>query len=226
MKTKPVLDTYKLFLLSLPLIGIGSFIFFYFMAAKYYPGGSWILPDKNGFSFWHNYLCDLLDINAINGEPNKGRTYAITALCLLCLGIFFLWSLLPKLFKTKNNIQKIMSASGYLSLLTILFLALGNHDVIVRIAGVFGVVAFIACCVELNRTNHKKLFLLGLVCIITFLSNYYIYETGIYIKALPVVQKFTFALFISWFIGLDMALYRVVRQSYYIENQNQNQVSR
>ena len=219
MKTKPVLDSYELFLLSLPLIGIGSFIFFYFMAAKHYPGGSWIVTDTNGFSFWHNYLCDLLDINAINGEPNKGQTYAITALCLLCAGIFFLWSLLPKLFKTKNNIQKIMSTSGYLSLLSILFLAIGNHDVIVRIAGVFGVVAFIACCVELYKTNYKKLFLLGVVCIITFLSNYYIYETGICIKALPVIQKFTFALFISWFIGLDMALYRAARQPFYIENQ-------
>ena len=112
-----------------------------------------------------------------------------------------------------------MSTSGYLSLLSILFLAIGNHDVIVRIAGVFGVVGFIGCCVELYKTNYKKLFLLGVVCIITFLSNYYIYETGICIKALPVIQKFTFALFISWFIGLDMALYRAARQPFYIENQ-------
>ena len=219
MKTKPVLDSYGLFLLSFPLIGIVSFIFFYFMAAKHYPGGSWIVPDTDGFSFWHNYLCDLLDINAINGEPNQGRTYAITALCLLCAGIFFLWSLLPKLFKTKNNTQKIMSASGYLSLLSIVFLALVNHDVIVRIAGLFGVVAFITCCVELYKTDYKKLFLLGLVCIITFLSNYYIYETGIFLKTLPVLQKFTFTLFISWFIGLDIALYRIIRQSIYIKNQ-------
>jgi hypothetical protein len=124
-----------------------------------------------------------------------------------------------EIIQNKKNIQKIMSASGYISLLTILFLAIGNHDVIVRIAGVFGVVAFIACCVELYKTNYKKLFLLGVVCIITFLSNYYIYETGICIKALPAIQKFTFALFISWFIGLDMALYRIGRQSFYIENQ-------
>ena len=224
MKTKAVLDSYELFLLSLPLIGIGSFILFYFMAAKHYPGGSWIVSDTDGFSFWHNYLCDLLDINAINGEPNKGRTYAITALCLLCAGIFFLWSLLPKLFKTKNNIQKIMSTSGYLSLLTIPLLAIGNHDVIIRIAGTFGVVTFIACCVELYKTNYKKLFLLGVVCIITFLSNYYIYETGICIKALPVIQKFTFTLFISWFIGLDMALYRKVSQSFYIEKQKSKEL--
>lgn len=48
-----------------------------------------------------------------------------------------------------------MGASGYLSLLTILFLALVNHDVILHIAGLFGIVAFITCCVELYKTNYK-----------------------------------------------------------------------
>ena len=60
------------------------------MAAKQYPGGSWIVSDTDGFSFWHNSLCYLLDINAINGKPNNGRTFALTALCQLCAGIFFM----------------------------------------------------------------------------------------------------------------------------------------
>tara|TARA_R110001592_G_scaffold366_10_gene2153 strand:+ start:34791 stop:35441 length:651 start_codon:yes stop_codon:yes gene_type:complete len=214
-----MLDSNELFLLSLPIFGIGSFVVFYCIAAIHYPGGSWIEPNTNGFSFWNNYLCDLLDIHAINGEPNKGRTFAIIALCLLCAGIFFLWSLLPKLFETKNIIQKIMRVSGYLSIFTIIFLALGNHDIIVRIAGIFAVIAFISCCLELYRAAYKTLFLLGVVCIFTFLSNYYIYETGMFIKALPVIQKITFALYIAWFIGLDIALFRKVRQPFYIINE-------
>ncbi|TDS16873.1 hypothetical protein DFQ03_1361 [Maribacter caenipelagi] len=212
MKTKPVLEPYEHLLLFLSLIGIGFFIIFYVIAAKKYPGGSWIDPDLNRFSFWHNYLCDLLDLNAINGETNKARLYAIIALSLLCTSILLLWTLLPKLFKRKNNIQKLMGGSGYLSLFSILFLVLDYHDIVVRIAGIFGLVAFITCCIELYKTSYKKLFLLGVVCIIIFLSNYYIYETGIIIHILPVVQKITFALFIVWFIALDLTLYQKIRQ--------------
>ncbi len=198
-------------MLLLPLGGMGLFVILYIMAAVNYPGGSWILPDQDGFSFWHNYLCDLLDVYAINDEVNSGRFYAIAALGLLCTGLFWLWSYLPRLFETKNLNQKVMKISGLLSLLTIFLLAFGNHDEVVRIAGIFGVIAFITCSVELFKAYHKNLFLLGVLCILVFLINYYIYETGLFIKSLPVIQKITFILFISWFIGLDVALYRKVR---------------
>lgn len=190
------------------LLGIVLFVLFYIMAAIKYPGGSWMLPNQDGFSFWHNYLCDLLDIYAINGEINTARFYAITALGFLCIGLFYLWLNLPGLFEVKNFNQKIMKLSGLLSLLLILFLAIGNHDEVVRIAGVFGVIAFITCAVELFKAHHKKLFLLGVLCILVFLFNYFIYETGFFIKMLPVIQKITFLLFICWFICLNIALYR------------------
>lgn len=207
MKTNPN----TAFKLLLPLPGIGLFLLFYILAALNYPGGSWVLPEQNGFSFWHNYLCDLLDVDAINGEPNTARSYAIVSLCLLCLAIFLLWSWLPRLFISKSLNQKIMSTSGFLSLLAIPFLALGDHDKIVRIAGVFGLIAFIACALELFKASYRFLFLFELICMLTFLANYYIYETGLFISALPVIQKITFVLFITWFIVLDLALYQKSR---------------
>jgi len=188
------------------------FVLFYIMAALNYPGGSWILPNQGGYSFWHNYLCDLLDVNAINGEINSARFYAIAALGFLCTGIFWLWFYLPRFFEVQSFNQKIMRLSGLLSLTIIFFLALGNHDKVVRIAGIFGVIAFITCVVELFKAQHKNLFLWGVLCLSVFLINYYIYETGSFIKSLPVIQKITFVLFISWFICLDVALYRKVRR--------------
>ncbi len=190
------------------LVGKGVFVFFYIIAALKYPGGSWLFPDQEGFSFWHNYLCDLLDVYAINGAINSARSFAIVALGFLVAGILALWLYLPKLFKIKNFNQKVMQISGLASLLTIPFLAFGNHDIIVRIAGAFGVIAFISCSIELYKTGRKILFLFGLLCILVFLINYYIYETGLFIRSLPVIQKITFVLFITWFIGLDLALYR------------------
>jgi hypothetical membrane protein len=200
-------------MLLLPLGGMGLFVLFYIMAALNYPGGSWILPNQDGFSFWHNYLCDLLDVNAINGEINSARFYAIAALGFLCTGLFLLWFYLPRFFELRSFNQQIMRWSGLLSLTIIFFLAFGNHDKVVRIAGVFGVIAFITCSVELFRAHHKNLFLLGALCLSAFLINYYIYETRSLIKSLPVIQKITFVLFISWFICLDVTLYRNVRRT-------------
>lgn len=195
-------------ILLIPLVGMGLFLVLYLLAAFNYPGGSWVSPNQDGFSFWHNYLCDLLDIYAINGETNSARPYAIAALGLLCIALFWLWYNLPRLFKTKNFNQKVMKGSGILSLLTIFFLASGNHDKIVRIAGVLGIIAFVTCSIELFKTGYKYLFFAGILCLSVFLINYYIYETGLFIKSLPVIQKITFVLFISWFICLDVALYR------------------
>lgn len=198
-------------MLLLPLGGMASFVLFYILAALNYPGGSWVAREQDGFSFWHNYLCDLLDIYAINGEPNTARFYAIVALVLLCTGLFLLWVNLPRLFEDKSANRSIMRISGLLSLITIIFLALGNHDKVVRIAGFFGVIAFVTSSIELFKAGYKNLFLLGVFCLLVFLLNYHIYETGLFITSLPVIQKITFILFIGWFICLDVALYRKLR---------------
>jgi len=195
-------------MLLLPLGGIGLFILFYIIAAIKYPGGSWVVLHQDGFSFWYNYLCDLLDVYAINGKINSARFYAIIALGFLCAGLFWLWFYLPRLFENNSTNQSIMRISGLLSLITIVFLALGNHDKVLYIAGFFAVIALITSSIELFKAGYKNLFLLGVFCLLVFLINYYIYESRLLIKSLPVIQKGTFILFISWFICLDVALYR------------------
>ncbi|WP_289644297.1 hypothetical protein [Maribacter aestuarii] len=191
-----------------PLVGMGLFLVLYLLAALNYPGGSWAFPKREGFSFRHNYLCDLMDNYAINGEVNSARPYAILALALLCIALFWLWRNLPMLFREYNFNQKVMKTSGFISLLTLVFLAIGNHDKIVRIAGFFGVIAFVTCFIELFKTGHKNLFVFGILCLLVFLINFYIYETGLFLETLPVIQKITFLMFISWFIFLDVTLYR------------------
>ena len=205
-KINAIYKHYEQRLLLSPLVGMGFFVLFYIMAAMNYPGGSWIKPDQTGFSFWHNYLCDLLDEYAINGEMNTGRFYARLALGVLCFGLLLLWIHLPRLFRVKSFNKKIMLISGLLSLTIIFFLASGNHDEIVRLAGAFGVVAFITCAIELRKEGYKNLFALDLFCLSVFMVNYYIYETGIFIETLPVVQKITFVLFLCWFVFLNLAL--------------------
>lgn len=198
-------------IILLSLAGMLLFVIFYIIAAVNYPGGSYASFEQIGFSIKHNYLCDLLDANGVNGDHNNGNVYARIALGFLCLSVIIVWYYLPKLFAAKSKNQIVMSSAGVLAMITTFFLASGGHDIVVRIAGIFGLITLVTCLIELYRYKHYLLFALGIVCLIQFLANYYIYESGQLILALPAIQKFTFISFILWFVILDLAIYKKMK---------------
>lgn len=200
-------------ILTLPITGMLLFVVFYVIAAIYYPGGSYASPAEAGFSFRNNYLCDLLDDRAINGAVNDARLYSRIALALLCLSVILLWLYVPKLFPYKSKIQILMRTAGILSMVTTFFLASGIHDIIVRIAGVFGVIALLSVFAELYKYKYYKLLILGILCFIQFLANFYIYETQTMLNTLPLIQKVTFASCIGWFILLNIAVFKRFKNS-------------
>ena len=87
----------------------------------------------------------------------------------------------------------------------------GGHDIVVRIAGAFGAIALLLTFKQLYDAHYMKLFFFGIFSLILFLANYYIYETGIMIQNLPLLQKFTFASCMLWFIILNVMLIRKQR---------------
>jgi hypothetical protein len=182
------------------------FILFYVIAAFHYPGGSYVARAQPGFSFEHNYLCDLLDDITISGEINTARFYARISLGFLCASLIILWAYLPRLFDVKRKIHVLISGCGILSMLITVFLALGSHDIVVRIAGFFGAIALLLTFRQLYKAHYGKLLFLGIVSMVLFLANYYIYETGVLIERLPLIQKFTFISCLSWFVILNILL--------------------
>ncbi|WP_190811001.1 hypothetical protein [Flagellimonas sp. S3867] len=204
----------------LPLVGMGLFILLYVVAAMHYPGGSWANPAQIGFSYWNNYLCDLLDTYTILGVLNPARIYARVALLILCTSLMLLWYNLPKLFYHNNSNTNIMRSLGIISLGVTLLLGSESHDIIIRIAGVFGVVALILLFVNFFRAKYHALFGLGIYCLLIFFLNYYIYETGVLIHLLPIIQKITFLSFILWFAFLNISLYKVSKPETRQENES------
>ena len=197
--------------LLIPLAGMGIFVVLYVLAAINYPGGSWMVLDQEGFSFWNNYLCDLLDLYAINGDLNPARFFARGSLAVLCVSLILLWYYLPGLFSNKSTNLIVMWLAGILALAITMSLTSGTHDITVRIAGFFGVIAFISCFVELYKAKYFSLLILGIICLLIFLGNYYIYETGTMIRSLPVIQKVTFICYILWFAFLDISYYKILK---------------
>lgn len=199
--------------LLVPLWGMGFFVVFYVLGSLKYPGGSRTDPNAVGFSFWDNYLCDLLDIQTLNGEFNPGRKFTVVALIMLCLGLIVLWLHLPRLFKTDFSNNQLVRSTGVLALVLTMAIPLGNHDVMVRVAGVSGLVALLFVMVGLYKSGQIVLVRFGTFCLLVFLVNYVIYETGLFLEALPVIQKFTFLFFMGWFAWMDLALYHQEKSS-------------
>jgi hypothetical protein len=194
-------------LILLPLKGMCLFIILYFIAALQYTNMSDTFSNKVGFSVKKNYLCDLLNVYNNEGVINPARTTARVALAIICLSMILLWYQLPKLFSIKRITQTIMQVSGIISMVILLFLQSQNHDIIIRIAGVFGLVAVISILIELYRDAFYGLFILGLFFLALFLFNYYIYETGVLLELLPLIQKFTFIICLGWLAYLNIKLY-------------------
>lgn len=192
--------------LYLPIVGMILFVVFYILSAILYPGGSWLDVKAEGFSFWNNYLCDLLDEYALNGKLNPGRYLSRVALGFLCGGLLLLWYYLPNLFSRDNRILKLMWVSGILALISTCFLSSGTHDFTVRLAGFFGLIAFVCCFIALYRDGQYRLSYSGWACLLIFLINYYIYETRTAYNWLPLIQKITFLSFMIWFTVLNLRM--------------------
>ncbi len=197
----------------IPLLGMALFVICYMAAAGFYPGGSWNHPGQAGFSWRHNYLCDLLDTRAINGMLNTGRHWARVALGFLAVGLVVLWYQLPALVRAPVWFKRLLRSSGLAALGSMVFLRADTHDPVVYIAGSLGLVALGLLLTGLWRQGLKALAILGGWCLGIFLVNYGIYETGRLLYALPLIQKITFISFIGWFIWLDVALWRHSRLS-------------
>ncbi|MFT4830504.1 MAG: hypothetical protein ACI815_000138 [Psychroserpens sp.] len=197
--------------LMIPLLGMLLFIFFYFKSAFNYPGGSHFSQAEDGYSFLNNYLCDLLDTTSLNGAPNPSKSLARFALFSLCSCLSVLWYYLPKLFKNKGVHLSIIRLAGISAMMITLFLSSTSHDLVIYVAGLIGLLAMVITIVALFRDGYQELFALGIFCLAIFLLNFYIYESGLLIKVLPVIQKITFISFLGWFALLDISLLRKMR---------------
>ena len=199
-----------LYIVAIPIIGMSLFLIFYTIAAILYPGGSYKNPTSTGFNFSHNYLCDLLDAQAINGEINMASTPSRIAFGILCVTMIYIWYQLPKLFGNNAFNHQVIRITGILSMLIALFLASQTHDIIVYAAGIMGFTASIATFIELYKQRILDLLSMGILSLVLIILNYSIYASGYFISALPIIQKVTFAFCILWFLMLIMATYKRV----------------
>ncbi|MEZ0541630.1 hypothetical protein [Fibrella arboris] len=210
MALKKVWST-SLFLLT-PLWGIGMFLVLFFWAAYLYPGGSQADRSATGFSWMHNYWCNLLSEQAINGSPNPARPVALTAMVILCVSLSVFWYLLPLLFSLTRRNRRLLQWMGICAMLSSLFIFTAYHDVVIMIASLFGFFALLGTFAGLYSSHLINLFWFGIGCLLLMAVNNYIYYTDTLMDYLPVVQKVTFAVVLFWIAWMTRTIYLHVQQ--------------
>jgi hypothetical protein len=107
-----------------------------------YHGGTGWDAGAPGYSFWDNYLCDLLRREAIDGAPNAvGATLAAAAMISLLAGLVPFWLELPRLLGARSRIAPLARALGLLSVAGVVGVVLLPSDRFGAIHGLAVVVA-------------------------------------------------------------------------------------
>lgn len=204
------MDNQKNIYILTPIFGIAIFVVLYIVATILYPGGSQVDKNSIGFSWTNNYWCNLLNENAINGQPNSAKPVAMTGMLVLCLTLSFFWFLFPRHIDIGKIGKLTIQISGILAMTVAIFLFTNiNHDLVTNLASTFGLVAMVGTFVGLYKSKWFGLFTFGLLNILLVgLNNYLYYNEGLIIY-LPVIQKISFVTFLIWVCCIDINLYRM-----------------
>jgi hypothetical protein len=192
----------------LPVSGTLVFIVLYIAAAKLYPGGSQADKFSSGFSWVNNYWCNLLNDNAINGMPNKGKLFASIGMTVLCFSLAVFWIQAGRYFSSGKTGRLLIQLPGMLSMSAALFLfTKTDHDLITNIASILGLIACIALTKGLYKKKYYLLFSIGLLNFLLVALNNYLYYSTDLIMYLPMVQKLTFAAFLIWMCCISVMMF-------------------
>ena len=184
---------------SIVISGLFLFIFLYLTAAYRYPGGWPGNPSGAGFSWLHNYWCNLLNETALNGKPNTGRLPAMGGMLVLGITMLIFWMQLGAVIRsTHPNTAKAMLLSGAVSSVTMLYLPFGFHDGIVNGSSAAGLIAVTLLMHFLYTMRYRGLFIWGLLNVLLVGLNNYLYYTEDGTGHLPWVQKISFLSFLLW----------------------------
>lgn len=191
-----------------PVLGISVFAVLYFIASFSYPGGSQFEKDSIGFSWFHNYWCNLLNPIAINGKINHARPIAMMAHIVLCISIwYFFWSVVPCLLSgtQKLYLQIVSSISCFISLLLMTNL---NHNIVANMGAFLSVISLIITMKGLWHHHLIAYFYTGLINFFIVAVNTILYYHHEMIYYLPFVQKISFAYFLIWVCGISLVMYK------------------
>lgn len=192
----------------IPSIGIVLYCILYIYSSTLYPGGSKFDFSLEGFSWAHNYWCDILDVYARNGEYNPARPFGILANIVLCGSVAYLFFDYGKRFMHNAFWKKIVQYCGVFSMILSCLIFTPLHNSIIISASLFGVLALTGLLLDIFFQGHFILKIGGALAIILVILNNALYYSEMGLKTLPIIQKVSFGFVFLWFVLLNYSMIR------------------
>lgn len=172
-------------------LGLGVILFY--VSTLYYPGGSNWNKNAIGFDWRYNYITNLFNPIAVNGESNGSVPWAIAAMFLLCAGFALFFIDTAQKITTPSS-SRIIKWCGTVSM-GFAFLAVTPwHDQMVTISNVLVMLSLFYITVHLFKSKFLMLGILSSLCLGSIYLGSTMYYTQLWLEWLPVVQKTVFTL--------------------------------
>jgi len=193
----------------LPAIGILIFAGLYIYSAYLYPGGSHADLNSKGFDWINNYWCNLFNTKALNGQPNPARPFAIAGMIILWASILLFFFMFAEILSPGLTWKRLIQISGTISILCASLLFTPLHDFVTTSSSIFGAVTLTGITLGVAKSNLNLYKITGLFCIILLGVNNYIYYSRNFSHSLPLIQKLTFVVVLSWITGLNHKIIQI-----------------
>ena len=184
----------------LPTLGIGVFLLLYIYSANLYPGGSVVNSQTPGYDWFHNYWCDLMYTQSLNGESNTARPSAVLGWVILCISILsILLKLISRLYPA-SKIKKGLQVCAILGMSFGLLASTNNHDLYVALSFPFGAIVVMSLAVSAQRINSTFLKTSAYLVVVSLTSSFIMFFTSLGLYWIGFIQKIALALSFIWII--------------------------
>ncbi|WKK80708.2 hypothetical protein [Marivirga arenosa] len=194
----------KKYLPYFPIFGLAIYLVVFSLAASDYPGGSQNHAIYEGYSFFHNFLCDVMNPVTEGGLVNEARGLAIVSHLILSLTMIIFFYILPDIFHWENRKTQLIRVFGVLTMTAFIFMYTSYHDAIVVVTALFGSIALIPFFIELTKYENKGFKKLAYACYLLSFVVFVIFVTKIGFYYLPFLQKIVFFLDAWWVIWVSV----------------------
>jgi len=152
-----------------------------------------------GYDWVNNTISALFQPNALNGDTNPARYFAITAMLVYCLTLVFIFRIVAKNSISKFH-RKTIEIAGIGFAVYAFLIVTPMHNLMVSIALVFFLVTVVSMLHNLYLQKNIPLLIMGIVCISIPLINATLYYGDFIYEILPAVQKTGSLACAVWFI--------------------------
>lgn len=188
----------------IPTICVILFLLLFLYCTTLYPGSSQHDILSKGFSWQHNYWCDILDEYTYDEHHNPARIWGIAATLILCLGTGWLFYQFPNQFGATTTEIWMISGFGIASMLVGSLIFTSLHNQVIGITSGLALIALLTMFYVLFRKQEWPLFYYGVFACGVMLINNYIYYSKNGIEHLPWIQKVSFLIVLAWIVMINV----------------------